>query len=248
MNAAVVFRSSSCRGCLISTQAAATRNGRSGEVAAQYPGAMFAVQGLSREEVEHTIERTGSSVDVACHTSRYQMTLSGLESELIAIKAELEGSQPNVRVHKINTFGVAFHSKHISATLLARLENDLHAAFGGQMYPKLRSSKWVSTCYEPGDLAGANVDAVYHCQGFRNCVEFERACKHISNDGLIVECGPHALFRSVFVRDGHQNVNARYLPLATCGCIMQHWLQHAISVATCSIGCNMKVPASSPPQ
>ena len=81
-----------------------------------------------------------------------------------------------------------------------------------------------------------------------NSMQFERACKHISNDGLIVECGPHALFRSVFVRDGHQNVNARYLPLATCGCIMQHWLQHATLVATCSIGCNMKVPASSPPQ
>lgn len=194
---------------------AVLRGRAAADVAAQHPGAMFTVQGLSREDVEDVIERTKNSVDVACHTGQHQVTLSGLESDLMVIKTELEGSHPSARVRKINTFGVAFHSKLISTTTLAKLETDLRAVFGEDCR-KLRSGKWRSTCYEPGDPAGADVGAAYHCRALRSCVEFERACKNIPNNGLIIECGPGAMFRSVFESDDQPNGYARHLPLLRC--------------------------------
>ena len=181
-------------------------------LAAQNQAAMYVVLGLTRKNIENVIEHIDSSVDIACHTGQYQVTLSGLEADLMSVKMELEKKYPDVKIKKINTFGVPFHSKLINTSVLQELKAELVAQLMG-VECKPRSSKWVLCGCKPGDQAVSVIDAEYHCQGFRNCVEFYNACQNIPTRGLIIECGPDELFRSIFVTKNEDNIFARHLTL-----------------------------------
>lgn len=174
---------------------AVLRGRMAAEVARTRPGAMRVVQGLSRKQVEETLEALGTAVVVGCHTGRDQVTLSGTEADLQAVDDALR--REHVRITKIDTFHMAFHSKLIGDTDLNTLDTGLQKVFANaESYRPQRSDKWVSTCFEVADLSGANVNASYHRKGVKDCVEFARATEGIPPNAIIVEIGPRALFRS----------------------------------------------------
>jgi acyl transferase domain-containing protein/nucleoside-diphosphate-sugar epimerase/NADPH:quinone reductase-like Zn-dependent oxidoreductase/GTP cyclohydrolase II/arylamine N-acetyltransferase len=200
------------------TLAVAVCRGRAAvTVAAQCPGGMLSVLDMTREEMESFLSTSSfsSSIDVACHTGPCQLTLSGLQSECNLIKEELLSKNSDVRIRSVETFGVAFHSRLIDESVLADLASKLDVIFG-HTGRKERSCKWISTCFENGSAGSKYAASTYHCRGFRDCVEFERACKHIPPNALVIECGPSDMFRSVFTsRNGNELTT--YMPLLKQG-------------------------------
>ena len=183
-------------------QIALLRGRMSAAVARRQPGAMCVVQGISREQVEELInkmkEETETSVEVACHTGPVQVTLSGTVSDLEVVKLLLLDRQDGTRVRHLETYGAAFHSQLILEDDLKKLRTDLTQVFKtADHFCSQRSEKWKSTCFEASDPNGATVDAEYHCQGIRGCVEFARVIEFIPKEAIVVECGARALLRSV---------------------------------------------------
>jgi acyl transferase domain-containing protein/nucleoside-diphosphate-sugar epimerase/NADPH:quinone reductase-like Zn-dependent oxidoreductase/GTP cyclohydrolase II/arylamine N-acetyltransferase/ectoine hydroxylase-related dioxygenase (phytanoyl-CoA dioxygenase family) len=189
-----------CYGWRTALDIAYVRGQVAAEMAARTPGAMCAVQGLTREAVQRELAHIDSlSVCVACHTGHLQVTLSGTVAGVNAAKALLASKHPDIRLTDLNTFGAAFHSSMIQDSDVAALNVQLGAIFEGCPPDQCkRSQKWISTCFERDDPRGARVDSAYHCRGFKDCVEFYRAVKTVPSNAVIVECGPRGSLRSVF--------------------------------------------------
>ena len=175
-------------------------------------GAMCAVQGLSREQIEHEIRSSQSAVEVACHTASHQVSVSGKEADVMEFQELLDTRHPHARVTRLRTFGVAFHSQLVENSL-PRLKSDLDALFHTHaVRNENRSHKWVSTCRAPKDPTSLDSGSDYHCRGFRECVEFHSACQSIPQHAIIIECGSGATFRSTFAKGRYT-----YLPLLRLG-------------------------------
>jgi len=127
------------------------------------------------------------------------MTLSGSVEGLKPLLNELKDMQtPNgkpVFVRRLETFGIAYHSPQLDPTLPILRENLSKVLTS----PKKRSKKWVSTCVDDEVLGEDDplryLSADYHCTNFREKVEFKRALSKCPENAIIIEIGPHALFR-----------------------------------------------------
>jgi acyl transferase domain-containing protein/nucleoside-diphosphate-sugar epimerase/NADPH:quinone reductase-like Zn-dependent oxidoreductase/arylamine N-acetyltransferase/ectoine hydroxylase-related dioxygenase (phytanoyl-CoA dioxygenase family) len=183
------------------------------DVADRHPGAMLAVTGLSRKEMECMLSEVFSnSLVVACHTGPKQVTLSGLKSEVDAFELELKVRYPSCPFRRVNTYGVAFHSDLIDDSVMETLQKKLDTVFEACRLTK-RTDKWISSCYDDLDTNGDFVGSAYYCDGFKKCVEFERKCIHIPEGAIVVECGPSGLLRSVFAADRAGHKRTQYMSL-----------------------------------
>lgn len=157
------------------------------------PGAMAAV-GLSWEQCE---ARCPPDVVPACHNANDSVTISGPVESLEKFVATLSAEGTFAR--RVNSSGVAFHSKYIAAAapLLRRsLEKVIPE-------PKPRSARWVSSSLPRdkwnSDLAKLS-DANYHVNNLLSPVRFADAVREVPERALLVEVAPHALLQAVLKR------------------------------------------------
>nr|AGR49310.1 fatty acid synthase [Agrotis ipsilon] len=193
---------------------AAYWRGRSIVDAKLAPGAMAAV-GLSWEQCE---ARCPPDVVPACHNANDSVTISGPVDSLEKFVAELSAEGTFAR--RVNSSGVAFHSKYIAAAapLLRRsLEKVITA-------PKPRTSRWVSSSLPRdqwnSDLAKLS-DANYHVNNLLSPVRFADALREVPARSIVVEVAPHALLQAVLKR-ALPAPAAAHVPLvrrdAACAC------------------------------
>ncbi|XP_039755412.1 fatty acid synthase [Pararge aegeria] len=172
---------------------AAYWRGRSIVDAGLAPGAMAAV-GLSWDECA---ARCPPDVVPACHNAADSVTVSGPPEAVERFAAQL--SSEGVFARRVNSSGVAFHSKYIAAAapLLRRsLERVIPE-------PRARSARWVSSSLAPeqrGSPLGALSDAAYHVNNLLSPVRFAEALREVPARAVLVEVAPHALLQAVLRR------------------------------------------------
>ncbi|KAG6462008.1 hypothetical protein O3G_MSEX013000 [Manduca sexta] len=157
------------------------------------PGAMAAV-GLSWESCQ---KRCPSDVSPACHNSNDNVTISGPVPSVEKFVAEL--SAEGVFARRVNSSGVAFHSKYI-ATAAPLLRKSLEKIIPN---PKPRSQRWISSSLPKdqweSDLAKLS-DVNYHVNNLLSPVRFADAVREIPARAIVVEVAPHALLQAVLKR------------------------------------------------
>lgn len=195
------------------------------------PGAMYAV-GLPYEQARELVKDCEYST-VGCDNDPALVTLSGSKAELgpILRAEEKKWAEAGKKFfcREIPTFGVAYHSKMLEPgmdTLRGQLKSTLDAK------PYRRSAKWISTCFDDDALAenhpGRLLNSDYHCFNFLNRVRFHTACKKIPDNAVILEVGPHALFRSSIKKiAGAEKKDWTYIPLMVRGENSFHAFQKA---------------------
>ncbi|XP_065297860.1 fatty acid synthase-like [Dermacentor albipictus] len=167
--------------------------GRCIELGYAFDGAMAAV-GLTWEEAKR---RCPPGVSPACHNADDSVTVSGTIEAVETMVAQLQAE--NIFARKIDSMGVAFHSKHIESIGPAFREV-LNKAIP---QPKPRSKRWISTSvpesrwHEPGSQL---CSAEYHTNNFLNPVLFRDALKHVPQDAILLEIGPHCLLQAILRR------------------------------------------------
>ncbi|XP_045766807.1 fatty acid synthase [Maniola jurtina] len=156
-------------------------------------GAMAAV-GLSWDECAR---RCPPDVVPACHNAADSVTVSGPPDSIEKFTAALAAE--GVFARRVNSSGVAFHSKYIAAAapLLRRsLERVIPA-------PKPRSPRWVSSSL-PKEQWGSELarlsDAAYHVNNLLSPVRFAEALRAVPARAVLVEVAPHALLQAVLKR------------------------------------------------
>ncbi|XP_060802513.1 fatty acid synthase-like [Amyelois transitella] len=157
------------------------------------PGAMAAV-GLTWEQCE---ERCPPEIIPACHNANDSVTVSGPVASIEKFVAAL--SSEGVFARRVNSSGVAFHSKYIAAAaplLRKRLETVISN-------PKPRSKKWISSSL-PQDKWESEIaklsNAEYHVNNLLSPVRFATALRALPERALLLEVAPHALLQAVLKR------------------------------------------------
>ncbi|XP_050030055.2 fatty acid synthase-like [Dermacentor andersoni] len=167
--------------------------GRCTELSNPPKGSMAAV-GLTWEEVKG---RCPPDVYPACHNSEDSVTVSGSAEAVAEMVAQLQAE--NIFARNVNSLGVAFHSKHV-----AHIGPILREALD-KVIPqsKPRSKHWISSSvpencwHEPGSQL---CSAEYHTNNFLNPVLFRDALKHVPEDAILLEIGPHCLLQAILRR------------------------------------------------
>ncbi|CAH0760904.1 unnamed protein product [Diatraea saccharalis] len=163
-------------------------------VDAKLPSGAMAAVGLSWDEC---LRRCPSDVFPACHNAADSVTVSGpipsVEKFVAALSAE------GVFARRVNSSGVAFHSKYI-ASAAPLLRKSLERIIP---QPKPRTARWVSSSLAPDqrDTEIAKLsDVAYHVNNLLSPVRFADALKAIPERALVVEVAPHALLQAVLKR------------------------------------------------
>ncbi|KAI8423492.1 hypothetical protein MSG28_012606 [Choristoneura fumiferana] len=141
------------------------------------PGAMAAV-GLSWDE---TTRRCPPDVFPACHNWIDSVTVSGPPDSVDKFIAELKTE--GIFARRVNSAGMAFHSKYIAAAK-KQLSTKLYEIIPE---PLPRSSRWISSSLSPD-------------QQDTEWVRFADALRAIPEHAIVVEIAPHALFNAVLRR------------------------------------------------
>ncbi|KAL1521938.1 hypothetical protein AB1Y20_021586 [Prymnesium parvum] len=185
----------------------AVLRGRAAVRASSYhEGSMCAVHGLSREQIDDEIRSSMRDVEVACHTAERQISVSGVASEMAAFEAWVRSRHPHASVARLQTYGVAFHSRQLDEAL-PELQRDLDSLLPAGV--EARSDGWVPAS---GRLDDPTRGSSFHCRGIRECVEFYRACQSIPLHSMVIECGSSAMLHSAFPGERYT-----YLPLLRRG-------------------------------
>ncbi len=193
------------------------------------PGGMFAV-GCGREEIEgmlaNSCGKKYENIDLGCDNDPGLVTLSGSLQEIeefleTEVKPVLEKAGRKYFARKVPTFGIAYHSRMLEAGLV-ELKEQIDGLLGEEERVP-RSKKWISTCFDDSAQenaleSGRFVNSDYHLANFRGTVEFRRATKSIPDNAIVLEVGPHALFRSTMKNNAKdQGKNWVYIPLLNRG-------------------------------
>ncbi|XP_059050780.1 fatty acid synthase-like [Achroia grisella] len=175
------------------TVLAAYWRGRSIVDAVLPPGAMAAV-GLTWQQC---VERCPPDVVPACHNAADSVTVSGPVPSIEKFVAELSAAGTFAR--RVNSSGVAFHSKYIAAAA-PLLRERLRTVIPD---PKPRTARWVSSSL-PKDQWNSDIaklsDAEYHVNNLLSPVLFAEALAAVPARALVVEVAPHALLQAVLKR------------------------------------------------
>lgn len=156
-------------------------------------GAMAAV-GLSWKEAG---ERCPAGVFPACQNAADSVTVSGPPEAVQRMVEELQ--QQNVFARKVNSSGVAFHTRYIAPAapqLRSRLETVIPE-------PRPRSSRWISSSIpesEWGSELARTSSVDYHLNNLLSPVLFHEALQHVPDGAVLVEIAPHCLLQSVLKR------------------------------------------------
>ncbi|CAH2039961.1 unnamed protein product, partial [Iphiclides podalirius] len=157
------------------------------------PGAMAAV-GLGWDEAA---ARCPPDLAPACHNATDSVTVSGPVDSIEKFVAEL--SAEGVFARRVNSSGVAFHSRYIAAAA-PLLRRSLERVITD---PKPRSSRWISSSLPKeqwdSDIARLS-DAAYHVNNLLSPVRFAEALRSVPERALLLEVAPHALLQAVLRR------------------------------------------------
>ncbi|XP_060835401.1 fatty acid synthase-like [Rhopalosiphum padi] len=154
------------------------------------PGMMAAI-GLGYDQIK---DKVPHDIDVACHNSDTNCTISGPVDSINKFVSELKSK--GVFAKAVNVAGIAFHSRYIQSagpTLLKYLKDVIKV-------PKKRSSRWVSSSLPEtkweSDLAKYS-SPEYHTNNLLSSVLFEDVLKHVPNDAITIEIAPHGLLQAI---------------------------------------------------
>jgi len=133
-------------------------------------------------------------VTAACHNSEYSVTFSGEEDAINSLVNLLQSE--GIGVQEVNSTGIAFHSHLIKSS--APVLNEYLSNVITQ--PKERSSCWISTSRIESEWHDAlTSSAKYFVDNLVNPVLFHDALKHIPDNAIVIELGPHSLMRASLI-------------------------------------------------
>ncbi|XP_070380712.1 fatty acid synthase-like [Dermacentor albipictus] len=167
--------------------------GRCTELSHPPKGSMAAI-GLTWEEAKR---RCPTDVYPACHNAEDSVTVSGPAEAVAEMVTQLEAE--NIFARNVNSLGVAFHSKHVE-NIGPILREALNKVIPQS---KPRSKRWISSSVpenrwnEPGSQL---CSAEYHTNNFLSPVLFRDALKHVPEDAILLEIGPHCLLQAILRR------------------------------------------------
>lgn len=163
------------------------------------PGAMAAV-GLSWEEAK---KRCPPDVYPACNNSDDSTTISGATEPLKKFAEQLKKEDIFVRV--VDSSGVAFHSKYMTAAG-QNLRSNLERIIPN---PKPRTSRWISTSIPAAawDNPLAQLSsAAYHVNNLLSPVLFKQGLSYVPENAITIEIAPHCLMQAILRRSLSKNV------------------------------------------
>lgn len=151
--------------------------------------------GMSAKEISKYLPQ---GIYIACQNSSTSVTLSGPGKETRAFTEELQAH--GIFARNVDSNNFPLHSKYLDPirhNYKSFVENIIRE-------PALRSSKWISTSVSdteaPPDWAKFNC-AEYHFNNFTQKVLFDQVYKHIPDNAIIVEIGPHGLITPILKRE-----------------------------------------------
>ncbi|KAF2893821.1 hypothetical protein ILUMI_12358 [Ignelater luminosus] len=182
-------------GCLSAEQMVlcAYSRGRASLEADLIKGMMAAV-GIGYSQIK---DQCPSSIEVACHNSSDNSTISGPTEDMEVFVNQLQGRGIFARL--VNVSNIAYHSRYIkpAAPLLLKYLQEVIPE------PLPRSSKWISTSIPEDqwntDLARLS-SAEYHTNNLLSSVLFEEGAKHIPQQAIVIEIAPHGLLQAILKR------------------------------------------------
>uniref|UniRef100_A0A2S2QQD5 Fatty acid synthase n=1 Tax=Sipha flava TaxID=143950 RepID=A0A2S2QQD5_9HEMI len=134
------------------------------------------------------------SIDIGCHNSENNVTLSGPAEDMEIYLETLK--KQNIFVKTVNSNGIAYHSR------MVRKQAEFVKKFIDKAVPnpKKRSSKWLSTSVPEenwnSDLAQWS-SGQYHANNFKSTVYFSEICKKVPKNVIVIEIAPHGLFQGI---------------------------------------------------
>ncbi|XP_051173749.1 fatty acid synthase-like [Leptopilina boulardi] len=157
----------------------------------EMPKGSMAAVGLGYEEIKHICP---SDIDVACHNSENNCTISGPADSMRAFVADLKGK--NIFAKEVACSDIAYHSRYIAAAgeklrkyLLQVIPN-----------PKPRSQRWISSSVPRNMWNSARArlsSADYHTNNLLNSVLFAETAKIIPSNAIVIEIAPHGLLQAI---------------------------------------------------
>ncbi|TMW54903.1 hypothetical protein DOY81_000136, partial [Sarcophaga bullata] len=157
------------------------------------PGKMAAI-GLEWDEAH---KRMPADCFPVCHNSADNCTISGPESSIDALVAQL--SSEGVFAKAVNSSGYAFHSKYI-ADAGPKLRKSLEKIIPNA---KNRTSRWISTSIPEaawGTPVAKQSSAAYHVNNLLSPVLFYEGLQHIPKNAIAIEIAPTGLLQAILKR------------------------------------------------
>ncbi|XP_025202615.1 fatty acid synthase-like [Melanaphis sacchari] len=155
---------------------------------------MMAAVGLGYQSIKN---RLPSDIDVACHNSNENCTISGPTASVMEFVKKLQSE--NIFAKSVNVSNISFHSRYIKPGAPKLLEYLTKIVPN----PKPRSSRWLSTSVPESkwdtDLA-RYCSAEYHTNNLLSPVLFEETCTHIPSNAIVIEIAPHGLLQAILKR------------------------------------------------
>ncbi|XP_025423656.1 fatty acid synthase-like [Sipha flava] len=170
-------------------------------VETELPDGMMAAIGLGYSSVR---DRLPHDVDVACHNSANNCTVSGPTASVMEFVDRLKSE--GVFAKAVSAGNISFHSRYIqpaAPTLLRLLRKILPD-------PKRRSSRWLSTSIPESQWdshLARYCSAEYHTNNLLSPVLFEETCLHIPKNAVVIEIAPHGLLQAILKKSLRDMVN-----------------------------------------
>lgn len=168
-------------------------------------GKMYAI-GVGYNDLKQLLP---DKIDCACRNSSTSTTISGPKDEIEQFANELREKQ--IFVEEIFSDNIPYHSRYVQP-LADLLYSDLEKIIPS---PKLRSEKWLSTCYAKDkwqQTYAMYASPEYQIKNTINSVIFDDVLQMLPNDAILIEIAPNSIFKSIIKRE-LPNIN--YIPLLT---------------------------------
>ena len=180
-------------GCLTAREAMITTymRGLITENNKNIPKGLMAVCGISKNEAKKLIR---DDVVIACYNSKNTVVLSGSEEPMKEIILDLKTK--NLFVYVLESSRIALHNPMLE--VIAKSMIDLIKKHVPN--PRMRSKKWISTSIlenEPKEEVKNYAGAEYFVNNLISPVFFYDKFKTLPSDAIVVEIGPHGLFRKI---------------------------------------------------
>jgi fatty acid synthase len=123
--------------------------------------------------------------------------LIGLYEETKAFIETLK--QKNIFVRELDSSGIPYHSQYLESSV-KKMTDALKKVIPN---PKKRSKIWISTSVQSKKQTEdelKNASAEYFVNNLLNPVFFYNAVKALPLEAIVIEIGPHALFKSIFTK------------------------------------------------
>ncbi|XP_050524285.1 fatty acid synthase [Daktulosphaira vitifoliae] len=139
-------------------------------------------------------ELLSENIEIIWHNSENNCTILGPKEQIENTVSQLKSK--NISTQIINLNNIPYHSKSFNK-VTPKINEYLKKIIPN---PKLRTQKWISS-----SISEANWDTdsskycstEYFANSLSNTVLFEEALKHLPNNALLVELGPHGILQNI---------------------------------------------------